>query len=170
MFSSWAEALGLVVGTSGAIVKKFRDYRQAMDFVKVCREDIIHVNQDEGPPDGSSDWRVKSAPGRTRPPDHSEVGQFFKGNPRTPKEPIVIQDEGPPPELKWYAVANGRHGVSNIFKSWEEASEFFLGSPGALVEKFKTRDEALAFLENHQRLPEDKGAVTSPTSPQLEVD
>ena len=51
-----------------------------------------------------------------------------------PKNPSLIQEERHMMEHFWYAVANGRHGVWIIFRSWEEASEFFLESPGALVE------------------------------------
>ena len=46
---------------------------------------------------------------------------FFK-----PKDTVVNLDEGPATESEWYAVTNGRHGVWDIFKSSEEASEFVL--------------------------------------------
>ena len=64
--SSWVEASGLVLGTSGAIVKKFRDCNQAVEFVKACwvpKSRQLVLKDDEGPPDGSSDWSVKSAKG-----------------------------------------------------------------------------------------------------------
>ena len=48
VFASWAKALN----TSEGAIKKFRDYDQAMDFVKACSvpepEDTI-VHHDEGP-------------------------------------------------------------------------------------------------------------------------
>jgi hypothetical protein len=111
VFPSWAEASNLVLGTSGAIVKKFRDYEKAVEFVMTFQT-----------------------------PE--------------PKETIVIP-EPPTPGLSWFAVAKGKHGICNIFQSWEEAWEFFLGIPGALVQKFKTREEALEFLGSHQSSPEE---------------
>lgn len=37
VFPAWAEASVLILGTSGAIVKKFRDYDKAAEFVMTCR-------------------------------------------------------------------------------------------------------------------------------------
>jgi hypothetical protein len=52
------------------------------------------------------------------------------------------------------ALAKGKHGVCKIFKLQEEASKFVLGTAGSLVHKFKTRGEALAFLESTHQLSE----------------
>jgi hypothetical protein len=59
-------------------------------------------------------------------------------------------------------VAKGKHGICNIFKSWEEASEVFLGVPGAIVQKFKTWGEALEFLESNQQASEGEKTSSSP--------
>jgi hypothetical protein len=37
VFSSWTEASILVLGTSGAVFKKFRDCDKSVEFVKTCR-------------------------------------------------------------------------------------------------------------------------------------
>ena len=74
----------------------------------------------------------------------------------------MVHDKGPAAEPEWCATVNGRHGVWSIFKSWKEASEFFLGSPGALLEKFETQGEALAFLEHHHHVG-DEEVVASPS-------
>jgi hypothetical protein len=66
------------------------------------------------------------------------------------------------PEPAWFAVAKGKHGICNIFQSWEEASEFFLGVPGALVQKFQTRGEVLEFLESHQHEAAEERTRPSP--------
>lgn len=113
VFPSWAEASHLVLGISGSVVKKFRDYNKAVEFVKTYRA--------------------------SEPPDL-----------------ISTQDS------IWYAVAKGKHGISNIFQSWEEASEVFLGVPGALVQKFKTRVEALEFLEANQQVSGGDVPLSSP--------
>jgi hypothetical protein len=75
--------------------------------------------------------------------------------PEVPEDPF-----GPIPS--WYAVAKGKHGICNIFQSWEEASEFVLGVPGALVQKFKTKGEALAFLESNQQGGTGKRTQSAP--------
>jgi hypothetical protein len=121
VFPSWTEASDLVLGTSGALVKKFRDYDKAVEFVLSCR-----------------------AP--------------------EPMEVLPILE--PSKESTWYAVAKGKHGICNIFQSWEEASEFFLGVPGALVQKFKTRAEALEFLESNQQASDGGKTSSSPSNPQ----
>jgi hypothetical protein len=62
----------------------------------------------------------------------------------------------------WYAVAKGKDGISNVFQSWEAASESFLGVPGAIAQKFKTRGEAFEFLASHHRGNEGAGPTLSP--------
>jgi hypothetical protein len=109
VFPTWAEASHLVLGISGATVKKFRNYEEATEHVK--------RHQSPSPRDRSR--------GPNAPPTRNS-GQI------------------------WFAVAKGKHGVCNLFQSWEEASEYFLGVPGAIVQKFGTRGEALTFLEDHQ--------------------
>jgi viroplasmin and RNaseH domain-containing protein len=125
VFSSWAEASNLVLGISGAVFKKFRDYDEAAEFVKTCRV-----------------------------PE--------------PKNIIENKGEGPTTDPVWYAVANGKHGVCNIFNSWEEASEFVLGTSGALVEKFNTRGAALAFLGSNPQLSNEE-MTTSPSDTEPKV-
>ena len=48
--------------------------------------------------------------------------------------------------MKFYAVARGRK--TGIFTSWPEAERQVKGFAGARFKSFKTRQEALAFLEN----------------------
>jgi hypothetical protein len=121
VFPSWAEASSLVLGTSGAVIKKFQDYDKAVKFVRACRipEDLTSA-------------------------------------------PEVLEDPICPIPSCWYAVAKGKHGICNIFQSWEEASEFVLGVPGALVQKFKTKGEALAFLESAQQEITGKRTQSAP--------
>jgi hypothetical protein len=87
VFPSWTEASGLILGTSGAVVKKFRDYDKAAEFVMTCRS-----SESNEAPSNSEGMKA--------------------------------------PEPAWFAVAKGKHGICNIFQSWEEASEIFLGIPG----------------------------------------
>ena len=87
--------------------------------------------------------------------------------PSKPKEDIPTHKVPKALDPSWFAVAKGKHGVSNIFKSWEEASEFFLGIPGATVQKFKTRGEALTFLESSQHQnppPSETPPAEAPTA------
>jgi hypothetical protein len=107
VFPSWAEASHLILGVSGSVVKKFRDYAKAVEFVKTFQA--------------------------------SEEPRIAIPIPEDPKDP------------SWYAVAKGKHGISNVFQSWEAASEVFLGVTGAVVQKFKTRGEALEFLTSYHR-------------------
>ena len=172
VYSSWAEASSLVVGISGAIAKKFRDYQQAAEFVKACQAVPKPKPKDpffafgEGPPDGSSDWTVKNAKGGS---EHPVLFHQQGRETSDSKDPTLILGDRRSMEHFWFAVVNGRHGVCNIFKTWEEASEFVLGYPGALVEKFKTRGEAMAFLDRHKvRL--DGREVISPSNEVLPDD
>lgn len=166
VFSSWAEASSLVVGISGAIAKKFRDYQQAVEFVKACQVASKPKPKDpffaigEGPPDGSSNWTYKSARGG---PEQPVLFHQHGSDTTDPYVSTSALEESPVKERFWYAVVNGRHGVWNIFKTWEEASEFVLGYPGALVEKFKTRGEAMAFLDRH-KIRLDGKEVVSPST------
>lgn len=48
--------------------------------------------------------------------------------------------------MKYYAVAAGR--TTGIFTSWPEARAQVEGFPGAVYKSFKTREQALAFLED----------------------
>jgi hypothetical protein len=126
VFPTWTEASHLVLGVSGAAVKKFREYKEANDYVR--------SRQSPSPRDRSQGSNV-------------------------PTTEMSVQT--------WYAIAKGKHGVCNLSKSWEETSEFFLGVPGALVQKFGTRGEALSFLEDHQPAnPEERTSVVPETLPQ----
>ena len=76
VFLSWAEASRLLVGISAVIAKKFRDYQQAVEFVKACQvfpepkpKDPFFAHG-EGSPDGSSDWTYRSARGGPKQPVH----------------------------------------------------------------------------------------------------
>ena len=140
------EASVLAVGVSGAICKKFREHNQAVEFVKACQASQpreVLLDHDENPPEGSSNWTVKGTNGHAQPVKFSRARRTID-----PADRIVVHDNGPPSGSEWCAVVNGKHGVCNVFMSWSEASKFFLGSPGALVEKFATPVEALAFLSS----------------------
>ena len=135
----------------------------AVAFVKACQAVPKPKPKDpcfafgEGPPDGSSDWTYKSARGGLEQP----VLFHQQGRETTdPKDPTLILEERHSMERFWYAVVNGRHGVWNIFRSWEEVSKFVLGYPGALVEKFKTRGKAMAFWDCHKIRLDGKEVIT----------
>jgi hypothetical protein len=66
-------------------------------------------------------------------------------------------------------VAKGKHGICNIYQSWDEASEFVLGVPGALVQKFNTREEALEFLASHQQVSEGEKSTSTPNNETADV-
>jgi len=126
VFPSWAEASPLILGISGAVVKKFRDYIKALEFVRIFQA--------------------------SEPPD------------------LAIPTQEDLKDSSWYAVANGKHGICNVFQSWEEASEVFLGVPGAVVQKFRTRGEALGFLESHHQATEGEEPRSSPNIRQPNVE
>lgn len=128
VFPSWAEASPLVLGVSGALVKKFRTFDEAMQFLRGLQA--------------------------------SEANYAFPGQERTTV-----------PDSIWYAVAKGKHGICNVFESWEAASEVFLGVPGAVVQKFRTRAEALEFLESFHKGSsegEEPSISPNPRPPNLE--
>ncbi len=73
--------------------------------------------------------------------------------------------------MKFYAVATGRK--TGIFTTWPEAERQVKGFPGAKYKSFKTRADALAFLENpaygkRKKTKRTKAASTSsaPTIPE----
>ena len=59
---AWAKAYSQILGNSGAtiVTNRFRDYQQAVEFVRAChvvpepKEPVF--TQGEGPPDESSNW------------------------------------------------------------------------------------------------------------------
>lgn len=48
---------------------------------------------------------------------------------------------------KYYAVAKGKSGTNKIFETWEECKKEVIGCKGAKYKSFKSREEALGFLE-----------------------
>lgn len=56
---------------------------------------------------------------------------------------------------KYYAVAKGASGKTNIFTSWEECKREVIGFKGALYKSFSTFEDAENYLKLHENSPGD---------------
>lgn len=54
---------------------------------------------------------------------------------------------------KYYAVQNGKNGVSGVYLTWEDCKAQVEGVPGVRYKSFPTLEEAEAFLTGAQELP-----------------
>lgn len=54
--------------------------------------------------------------------------------------------------MKYYAVKNGRH--KGVYTTWKECEAEIKGFKGAVYKSFPTKEEADAFLEDHQEIRE----------------
>ena len=54
--------------------------------------------------------------------------------------------------MKYYAVKNGRH--KGVYTTWKECEAEIKGFKGAVYKSFPTKEEAEAFLEDHQEIRE----------------
>ena len=59
--------------------------------------------------------------------------------------------------MKYYAVKNGRH--KGVYTTWKECEAEIKGFKGAVYKSFPTKEEAEAFLEDHQEIRECKALL-----------
>lgn len=75
----------------------------------------------------------------------------------------ALDSEGWEMAKKYYAVKNGRGGVSGVYLSWEDCRSQAEGVPGASYKSFRTLEEAETFLRGKESsLPQKDAAPPEP--------
>ncbi|TMW65584.1 hypothetical protein Poli38472_008226 [Pythium oligandrum] len=165
VFMTWSQAEAQVKGFPGAKFKKFPTQNEADTFVRVNGGSDVKLNNQRSPvsllgkrsqpetvvgdeegckpnakrhaPEAfSNECGVTSNPSSPSSDNQDTKSEMDGKAPRQPKQPA------------FYAVAKGRR--TGVFESWAEAKTQVENLFSAKFKKFATREEAEAFVKEHQ--------------------